>query len=108
GREGYDFGVPVDHPPLKFIMLSGGVVMEIGELRKVLDTPFATPSMHMMGTLDTVIDIKGSRELASRFPDPVIYEFVGGHFLPNTPHCRRAMRAFLKPFIPVDEEPESN
>ncbi|KAJ1933600.1 hypothetical protein FBU59_005975 [Linderina macrospora] len=108
GREGFDFGVPVDHPPFKFAVLSGAVIMELGEMTKLFDTQFTTPSMHMMGTLDTVIDIKGSKYLAAKFDNPVIYEFVGGHFLPNTPHARRAMRAFLKDFIPVDEEPESS
>ncbi|KAI8319077.1 hypothetical protein GQ54DRAFT_318719 [Martensiomyces pterosporus] len=95
------FGVEVSHPPIKFLLLAGAYRLDMPQYQYLYEKRFSMPSMHMMGTYDTVIEISRSQKLLECFDSPVVFEFVGGHFMPQTPKCAREMRAFLTRFIPL-------
>ncbi|KAI1486842.1 serine hydrolase FSH [Biscogniauxia mediterranea] len=46
------------------------------------DPPLATPSLHFLGGLDTVVDEARSRGLVERCRDPVVLVHPGGHYVP--------------------------
>ncbi|KAJ1861193.1 Family of serine hydrolases 3 [Coemansia sp. RSA 2703] len=94
------FPVPVDHPQFKFVILAGAFDVEPEEYQSIYATKLDIPSLHMTGEYDTVIESSRSRKIMEVFVDPVIYEFRGGHFIPQTPESLRVVRSFLLPFIP--------
>ncbi|KAJ1821231.1 hypothetical protein LPJ60_002746 [Coemansia sp. RSA 2675] len=101
GRDGPAFGIEVNHPPIKFLVVAGAFETEAPQYQYIYDKPLAnTPSMHMMGTYDTVVGIAKPRQLLKMFENPVVFEFDGGHFIPQTPKCVRTMTEFLVPHIP--------
>ncbi|KAJ2334666.1 hypothetical protein GGI00_001745 [Coemansia sp. RSA 2681] len=101
GREGPSFGIEVSHPPIKFVVLAGAFKAEAPQYQYIYDKPLAnTPSLHMMGTYDTVVGIEKPRQVLKMFEDPVVFEFDGGHFIPQTPKCIRTMTEFLVPHVP--------
>ncbi|KAJ1812642.1 hypothetical protein LPJ75_003553 [Coemansia sp. RSA 2598] len=90
----------VSHPPVKFLVLAGAFGVEPEEYQGIYENRLDTPSLHMMGEYDTVIDIERSRRMAAVFESPVCFEFSGGHFIPQTTECLRVVQRFLAPFIP--------
>ncbi|KAJ2158220.1 hypothetical protein GGF46_003932 [Coemansia sp. RSA 552] len=90
----------IDHPPFKFAVFAGAFKLDVPQFSHVYSQGIATPTMHMLGTYDTVVEPERSRALVNLCVAPEVFEFVGGHFLPHTPKCARAMRAFLARFIP--------
>ncbi|KAJ2776723.1 Ovarian cancer-associated protein 2 [Coemansia interrupta] len=94
------FPKPVEHPQFKFVILAGAFGVEPEEYQGIYDTKLNVPSLHMTGEYDTVIETKRSRKMMEVFVDPVVFEFRGGHFIPQTPECLRVVRSFLLPFIP--------
>ncbi|KAJ2779668.1 Ovarian cancer-associated protein 2 [Coemansia javaensis] len=95
----------VSHPPIKFLMLAGAFQLEMPIYDYVYAEQFSIPSLHFRGVYDTVVSSERSLKLQNCFVDPAVFEFVGGHFIPQSPACARAMRAFLAPFIPGLAEP---
>ncbi|SAM04298.1 hypothetical protein [Absidia glauca] len=77
------------HPPLRFTII-------IGSMMPMTKSGFAglfmqptkaeTPSMHIMGELDTIVGMKAMEHLASRFKNPVLIRHPGGpiHISPTT------------------------
>ncbi|KAJ2900147.1 hypothetical protein GGI21_004769, partial [Coemansia aciculifera] len=101
GRDGPSFGIEVNHPPMKFIVLAGAFRAEAPQYEYIYAKPVEnTASFHMMGIYDTVVGIEKPRQLLKAFTNPVAFEFEGGHFIPQTPKCIRAMTEFLVPLIP--------
>ncbi|KAJ1723061.1 Ovarian cancer-associated protein 2 [Coemansia erecta] len=94
------FPEPVDHPQVKFVILAGAFGVEPEEYQGIYDTKLDVRSLHMTGEYDTVIESSRSRKMMDVFVDPVVFEFRGGHFIPQTPECLRVVRGFLLPFIP--------
>ncbi|KAJ2721478.1 Ovarian cancer-associated protein 2 [Coemansia sp. Benny D115] len=95
-------GLPEDlgQGPLDFVILSGAFCVETPEHQLLYQTPIRTPSLHIMGEYDTVVGIDLSRKLASAFVDPKLFEFRGGHFIPLTAQCVKAVEEFVSPFVP--------
>ncbi|KAJ2353305.1 Ovarian cancer-associated protein 2 [Coemansia erecta] len=96
----------IDHPQIKFLVLAGAFQLEVPEYNYLYEQPFAVPSLHIIGTYDTVVEPERSQLVQSYFNSPDIFEFVGGHFIPQSPKCARVMRAFLAQFIPALEAEE--
>ncbi|KAJ2158219.1 Ovarian cancer-associated protein 2 [Coemansia sp. RSA 552] len=94
----------VDHPPFRFMVLAGAFELEVPEYSYLYADRIDIPSLHLAGEYDTVISPERSQQVRSFFVAPELFEFVGGHFIPQSPQCARVMRSFLAPFIPVEGE----
>ncbi|KAI9491929.1 serine hydrolase FSH [Zychaea mexicana] len=105
-----DFLIPADfpHPPLQFVVMVGGFILTVqpatesklfsaSATRKV-----ETPSMHIIGELDTIILPERSDALADAFKNPFIFRHAGGHFVPKTTAARQSLNKFLATAIPED------
>ena len=81
-----------------FAVLIGGFPANDPELARLYDRrpSHALPSMHVIGRSDTIVPASLSRELASRFRQPLVLEHDGGHVIAGTPHVRSQFRAFLE------------
>ncbi|KOS20977.1 Ovarian cancer-associated protein-like protein [Escovopsis weberi] len=55
-----------------------------------------TPSMHYIGSLDTVVDEGRSRALADACEDPVVMVHPGGHYVPIARDWAMPLAAFIK------------
>ncbi|KAJ1732642.1 Ovarian cancer-associated protein 2 [Coemansia biformis] len=107
GREGPLTLGDVNHPQMKFAILAGAFQLEMPIYEYVYAEKFTTPSLHIRGIYDTVVSPERSLKLQHCFESPDAFEFVGGHFIPQSPQCARKMRAFLAPFIPGLADDES-
>ncbi|KAJ2850135.1 Ovarian cancer-associated protein 2 [Coemansia brasiliensis] len=96
------------HPPIKFLVLAGAFQIEVPEYEYLYRETLSVPSLHIMGTYDTVVEPERSIKVQGYFDKPQVFEFVGGHFIPQSPQCARVMRAFLAPFVPGVEAEENS
>ncbi|KAJ2521135.1 hypothetical protein H4217_001587 [Coemansia sp. RSA 1939] len=99
-EHGPGFGIEVTHPPIKFLVLAGAFLLSEPGYKYLYAEKINVPSFHMSGEYDTVIPRDEARAASSIFESPVLFDFVGGHFIPQTPQCASAMAAFVAPFVP--------
>ncbi|KAJ2555795.1 Family of serine hydrolases 3 [Coemansia sp. RSA 1933] len=97
---GSEFGIEVNHPPIKFMVLAGAFLINDPGYQFLYSKKLNIPSFHMSGEYDTVISRSEAHAANNVFVDPVVFDFVGGHYIPQTPQCNRAMAEFVAPFIP--------
>ncbi|GBG34810.1 Obg-like ATPase 1 [Hondaea fermentalgiana] len=88
---------PSRFPGLEFVILGGAPCMtsmasfwQDAELAEM-----STPSLHIMGRTDRVVDLSSSKELAARFVDAQIYEHDQGHLIPSNAPARNLIVDFL-------------
>ncbi|PIA13132.1 hypothetical protein COEREDRAFT_49831 [Coemansia reversa NRRL 1564] len=98
----------VDHPQIKFLILAGAFQLEVPEYDYLYTHKIDVPSLHITGTYDTVVEPERSKLVQGFFESPEVFEFVGGHFIPQSPKCARVMRAFLARFVPGIESDKPN
>ncbi|KAI8139205.1 serine hydrolase FSH [Fennellomyces sp. T-0311] len=93
------FLIPADfaHPPLQFVIIAGGFKMPAmpATESKLYIGKVETPSMHIIGELDTVILPERSDALANAFKNPFIFRHAGGHFVPKTAAARQSLGKFM-------------
>ncbi|KAJ1830455.1 Ovarian cancer-associated protein 2 [Coemansia sp. RSA 2711] len=99
GREGPLSLGAVEHPQMKFLLLAGAFQLEVPEYEYLYQGEFDVPSLHIVGAYDTVVEPERSRQVQGCFAAPEVFEFVGGHFIPQSPKCARIVRRFLAPFV---------
>ncbi|KAI1825057.1 serine hydrolase FSH [Xylaria intraflava] len=68
--------------PLRFAVVYSGFYAPPADLQWLYDPPVATPTLHFIGGLDTVVDENRSRALVERCRDPVVLTHPGGHYVP--------------------------
>ncbi|KAF2757402.1 alpha/beta-hydrolase [Pseudovirgaria hyperparasitica] len=77
----------VVHPPMKFAAIYSGFKATENPLYSAFYEPkIRTPTLHFIGTMDTVVEEKRSLKLMEQFEDSkdrVVYH-PGGHFLPSS------------------------
>lgn len=57
------------------------------------------PTLHLFGKGDTLILAEWSRKLSEYFPEPMIVEHDGGHYIPVTSAPKNAYKVFLEQFL---------
>ncbi|KAI0602811.1 serine hydrolase-domain-containing protein [Biscogniauxia sp. FL1348] len=71
------------------------------------DPPLATPTLHYLGSLDTVVDEARSRGLADRCRDPVVLVHPGAHYVPVAKDWVAPLAGWLRQrFLDPEPEPE--
>ncbi|KAI1421783.1 serine hydrolase FSH [Xylaria sp. FL1777] len=67
---------------LKFGVIYSGFHATPGEVQWLFEPAIATPTLHFLGGLDTVVEEKRSRALVERCRDPMVLTHPGGHYVP--------------------------
>jgi predicted esterase len=81
-----------------FAIMAGGFRSEAVEHRRLFTVKegYQLPSLHIMGSADTVVPIADSLTLARQFAAPTVLEHGGGHVIAATPEVRAHVVAFLR------------
>lgn len=90
--------------PLKFVVVYGGFRAVPPDLAWLYDPKIATPTMHWIGSLDTVVSEERSMGLVDRCVDPAVVNHPGGHFVPIDPRNVNALVAFIHQHIQKKDE----
>lgn len=88
----------LEHPPLTFAVFVGGFVPLQEATRHMFSTndKAKTPSLHILGMVDTIIPPERSHELVTMFEKPVVFKHPGSHFVPNTTEARNVFTKFIQ------------
>ncbi|KAK4247646.1 serine hydrolase-domain-containing protein [Corynascus novoguineensis] len=81
--------------PLKFAVIYGGFRAAPLELEWLYNPKIATPTMHWIGSVDTVVGEERSMGLVKKCIDPVVLNHPGGHFVPIDPKYANALVSFI-------------
>ncbi|OAA60265.1 Serine hydrolase FSH [Niveomyces insectorum RCEF 264] len=84
------------HRPLRFAVVYSGFFAPPPELQWLYTPAIATPSLHYIGGLDTVVDESRCQALVERFVDPVVLVHPGGHYVPIGKEWVMPLVAFVK------------
>lgn len=68
--------------PLRFAVVYSGFHAPPPDLQWLYDPVLATPTLHFIGGLDTVVDEARSRALVDRCREPLVLTHPGGHYVP--------------------------
>ncbi|KAI1129254.1 serine hydrolase FSH [Nemania abortiva] len=68
--------------PLQFCVIYSGFYAPPPDLQWLYDPVIATPTLHFLGGLDTVVEEKRSQALVDRCRDPMVLTHPGGHYVP--------------------------
>ncbi|KAI2632950.1 hypothetical protein GGS21DRAFT_491453 [Xylaria nigripes] len=71
-----------DGRPLRFAVVYSGFYASPVDLQWLYNPVIATPTLHFLGGLDTVVEESRSRALVDRCRDPVVLTHPGGHYVP--------------------------
>ncbi len=63
-----------------------------------VDKKYFPATMHVWGSADPIVAAEDSKKLAELFPDPVIYEHDGKHFMPVTSPAKQQYSNFVDKF----------
>lgn len=67
---------------LKFAVVYSGFFAPQAELAWLYEPKISTPTLHFIGSLDTVVEEGRSRGLVARCEEPVVAVHPGGHYVP--------------------------
>jgi dienelactone hydrolase len=81
--------------PLKFAVVVGGFRAGPLELEWLYNPKIRTPTLHLIGTVDTVVGEDRSRDLASKCVEPSILPHAGGHHVPHNKFIVGAVAGFI-------------
>lgn len=82
--------------PLKFAVIYSGFFAPPEELRWLYEPMIETPSLHFIGSLDTVVDETRSQALVERFVKPTVMVHQGGHHVPVSKQWSNPLIGFLQ------------
>ncbi|KAL2157864.1 hypothetical protein VTH06DRAFT_4917 [Thermothelomyces fergusii] len=85
--------------PLKFAVVYGGFRAAPADLGWLYSPRIATPTMHWIGSLDTVVSEERSMGLVDQCVDPVVVNHPGGHFVPIDPRSVNALVSFIHQYV---------
>lgn len=88
------------HPPLKFVILYSSFMLRAESAQHWYETPFTTPSLHVMGTLDTLVPEDRSMQLVNCWDHSKvsILKHPGGHYTPSQKPMLQAVVGFVNSF----------
>lgn len=81
--------------PLKSVIMYGGFPAAAEDLEWLYHPKISAPSLHMIGTLDTIVSEEDSRKLAAKFNDAKIVTHPGGHYVPVSKMWSMAVVQFI-------------
>lgn len=86
-----------NHPKLKFAIMYSAFKLNETMFPGVYDEPFTTPSLHIMGTLDTVVSEERSMALYDAWEPSKrnLVKHPGGHYVPSSKPLVQQVLAFV-------------
>lgn len=85
------------------IFVAGFVPADDGAVAQLLrDGVKDIPTLHVIGTSDTLVEPERSHALAACFEGSVIVEHPGGHMIPSSAVVRAEVKAFLEAHVLVE------
>ncbi|KAF5022016.1 hypothetical protein F66182_5939 [Fusarium sp. NRRL 66182] len=82
--------------PLKFAVMYSGFWAPPDSLQFCYDPKITTPTLHFLGSLDTVVEESRSRALSDRCQDPLVMVHPGGHHVPVAKQWAAPLAGFVK------------
>jgi len=91
------------HPPFKFCVAVSGFRLGGDIADAIYETPFSTPTLHIIGRNDVVVIEERSHQLVNISADARVEEHDGGHFVPSKGNWRKFLAAYF--LDPTDNVP---
>ncbi len=82
--------------PLKFAVPYSGFFAPIDTLQWLYEPQITTPTLHVLGSLDTVVDESRSQGLVDRCADPLVVTHPGGHYVPVSKEWVMPLAGFIR------------
>lgn len=83
---------------LKFAVVYSGFFAPQPELAWLYEPKLSTPTLHFIGSLDTVVEEGRSRGLVARCEEPVVVVHPGGHYVPVSREWVNPLVGFVRNF----------
>lgn len=82
--------------PFKFAFVYSGFFAPPEELKWAYEPKIKTPTLHFLGSLDTVVDESRSQGLVDRCEEPMVVVHPGGHYVPISKEWAMPLVGFIK------------
>jgi pimeloyl-ACP methyl ester carboxylesterase len=92
--------------PAKFAVIYSGFFAPPKDLAWCYEPKIATPTLHYIGSLDTVVEESRSQGLIDRCEDPAVVMHPGGHYVPVSKEWAMPLAGFIKQHA-HDDKPEA-
>jgi len=90
--------------PLRFAAVYSGFFAPPAELQWMYEPHIKTPTLHYLGSLDTVVEEQRSRALIAKCVDPIVVVHPGGHYVPVSKEWVLPLVGFIKKSCEDDAE----
>ncbi|KAJ5108354.1 hypothetical protein N7456_005029 [Penicillium angulare] len=84
------------HPPLDFVVSVCGCPFEHPLYKPLYYPKIETPTLHVIGTMDTTVDECQSLRLLKSCTDPSLHYFFGTHYVPRSEDFLDALTRFFE------------
>ncbi|GFP57402.1 dihydrofolate reductase [Trichoderma asperellum] len=82
--------------PVKFAISYSGFYAAVDSLQWLYEPKIKTPTLHYIGSLDTVVDESRSQGLVDRCEEPLVVVHPGGHYVPVSKEWVMPLAGFIK------------
>jgi hypothetical protein len=82
--------------PLKFAVIYSGFYAVPEDLKWLYEPKIKTPTLHFLGSLDTVVDESRSQGLVERCEEPIVVTHPGGHHVPVSKEWAMPLAGFIR------------
>lgn len=82
--------------PLRFSVSYSGFWAPVERLAWCYEPKIKTPTLHVLGSLDTVVEESRSQALIDRSEDPLVVTHPGGHYVPISKEWAMPLAGFIK------------
>ncbi|KAL2134971.1 hypothetical protein VTI74DRAFT_10198 [Chaetomium olivicolor] len=82
--------------PLRFAVIYSGFYATPDDLAWLYKPKVSTPTLHVLGSLDTVVDESRSQGLIERCEEPMVLTHPGGHYVPVSKEWVMPLAGFIK------------
>ncbi|KAK3897574.1 serine hydrolase FSH [Staphylotrichum tortipilum] len=82
--------------PLKFAVIYSGFYATPKDLAWMYEPKIRTPTLHFLGSLDTVVEESRSQGLVERCEEPLVLTHPGGHYVPVSKEWAMPLAGFIK------------
>lgn len=89
---------------LRFAVVYSGFYAPQAELSWLYEPKVRTPTLHFIGSLDTVVDEGRSRGLVARCEDPIVVVHPGGHYVPVSKEWVSPLVGFVRRWCEDDAD----
>ncbi|KAH2988337.1 hypothetical protein KXW58_006114 [Aspergillus fumigatus] len=86
---------PIAHPQFQFVVCFSGFKLGNLQYGSLYSPKLESPSLHLIGVLDTMIAGHLTEDLSAQFMNSLIQRFFGAHYVPKTDRTNKAVGRFI-------------